>query len=75
MAYDVTLEILDYTDGGCIQKLVVRKDLYGPAEVRKLAQIYERLIEAFVTDPDLSLDGPDLCTPAEMQEVLRFSRG
>lgn len=75
MAYDVTLEIVDYADGECAQMLVVRKDLYGLAEVQNLAKSYERLMEAFVTDPSLSLDGPDLCTPAEIQEVLRFSRG
>ena len=75
MAYDVTLEILDYADGECLQTLVVRKDLYGSAEVQTLAQSYERLMEAFVTDPDLSLDKPDLFAPTETQEVLRFSRG
>lgn len=75
MAYDVTLEILDYADGECVQTLVVRKDLYGLAEVQNLAKSYERLMEAFVADPRLSLDGPDLFTPAEIQEVLRFSRG
>ncbi len=75
MAYDVTLEILDYADGECVQTLVVRKDLYGLAEVQNLAKSYERLMEAFVADPNLSLDRPDLFAPAEIQGVLRFSRG
>ena len=75
MAYDVTLEILDYADGECVQTLVVRKDLYGLAEVQNLAKSYKRLIEAFVADPNLSLEEPDLFAPAEIQEVLQFSRG
>ena len=75
MAYDAMLEILDYADGECIQTLVVRKDLYGLAEVQSLAKSYERLLRAFVADPTLSLDKPDLFAPAEIQEVLRFSRG
>ena len=75
MAYDITLEILDYADGESVQTLVVRKDLYGLAEVQNLAKSYERLIKAFAEDPDLSLDRPDLFAPAEIQEALRFSRG
>jgi hybrid polyketide synthase / nonribosomal peptide synthetase ACE1 len=75
MAYDVTLEILDYADGECVQTLVVRKDLYGLAEVQYLAKSYERLMEAFIAEPNLSLDRPDLFAPTEIQEVLRFSRG
>ena len=75
MAYDVTLEILDYADGECLQTLVVRRDLYGPAEVERLAKSYERLLEAFVRDPNLSLDKPDLFAPADIQEAIRFSQG
>lgn len=75
MAYDVTLEIMDYDDGDCLQTLVVRKDLYGVEEVQALAKSYERLMEAFVADPDLSLNIPNLFAPAELQEVLRFSQG
>ena len=75
MPYDVTLEILDYADGECVQTLVVRKDLYGSMEVQHLAKSYERLVEAFIADPSLSLNGPNIFAPAEIQEALQFSRG
>ncbi|KAK0506976.1 hypothetical protein JMJ35_010676 [Cladonia borealis] len=55
--------------------LVVRKDLCGLVEVQTLAKSYERLVEAFTTDPDSPLNSPDLFTAAEIQEALRFSRG
>ena len=75
MPYDIMLEILDYADGECVQTMVVRKDLYGLTEAQKFAKSYERLMEAFVADPDLALNVPDLFVPSEIQEVLRFSQG
>ena len=75
MPCDVTLEILDYTDGECVQALVVRKDFYGLVEVQNLAKSYECLVEAFTADPSLSLNSPDMFAPAEIEEALRFSRG
>ncbi len=75
MPYDITLEMVDYADGECLQTLVVRKDLYGPTEATLLAKSYERLLKAFVANPALCLDQPDLFEPTEVQEVMKFSRG
>ncbi|RYP08472.1 hypothetical protein DL764_001898 [Monosporascus ibericus] len=46
MGYDITLEMVDYTDGECVQRIMMRKDLYGQAEAQRMAQSYERLIRA-----------------------------
>ncbi|KAF4629401.1 hypothetical protein G7Y89_g8750 [Cudoniella acicularis] len=75
MAYDITLEMVDYAGGECLQTLLVRKDLYSQSEAQRLAKSYERLIKAFVADPALLLDQPNLFEPAEIQEVIKFSRG
>lgn len=75
MAYDLTLEIMDYADGDSVQTLVARKDLYSLPDVEKLARSYERLLEAFVTDPSLMVDEPELFTAASIQEALELSQG
>lgn len=75
MAYDVTLEMVDYIDGDCVQTLIVRKDLYGQTELHRLAESYELLLEAFVRDATAPLDEPDLFRPSEMEKVAHFSRG
>ena len=73
--YDVSLDMVDYADGECVQTLVVRKDLYSQLEAQRLAKSYERLAKAFIEDPTLSLDQPDIFEPAEIEEVIKFSRG
>ncbi|KAF7865953.1 hypothetical protein EAF04_006117 [Stromatinia cepivora] len=75
MAYDVTLEMVDYADGECFQTLVVRKDLYGEAEATTLVECYKRLVKAFVTNPGSSLDGAELFGKLETQEAMKLSRG
>lgn len=75
VAYDVTLEMVDYEDGDCVQTLVVRKDLYDQDQASMLVESYERLLEAFVDDPSLSLDQPNLFTPGNMEKAIAFSRG
>lgn len=75
MAYDVTLEMVDYVDGDCVQTLIVRKDLYGQTELQRLAESYDMLLEAFVQDATASLDEPALFQPSEIERVAHFSRG
>jgi hybrid polyketide synthase / nonribosomal peptide synthetase ACE1 len=75
MAYDVTLEIVDYLDGDCLQKLVVRSDIYTEFEAERLSGCYERLLKAFIADPSISLDRPELFDPVEVEESIGFSQG
>lgn len=75
MAYDVTLEMVDYLDGDCVQTLIVRKDLYGQTELQCLAESYDMLLEAFVQDATASLDEPALFQPSKIERVAQFSRG
>ncbi|KAJ4388088.1 hypothetical protein N0V93_008693 [Gnomoniopsis smithogilvyi] len=75
VAYDVSLEIVDYTDGECLQTLVVRKDMYSADHARLLGRSLELLIDAFVTDPALCLDQPVIFDRPEIQKVMEFSQG
>ncbi|KAK4184061.1 hypothetical protein QBC35DRAFT_541212 [Podospora australis] len=76
MAYDVTLEMVDYADGDCLQTLIVRKDLYGEvAQVRRLMASYEVLLKAFAANPIVMLDQPDLFEAEKIQTVMRFGQG
>ncbi|KAI2620578.1 hypothetical protein GGR54DRAFT_105320 [Hypoxylon sp. NC1633] len=75
MAYDITLEMVDYMDGGCTQIMALRKDVYGQAEAERLIQSYERLLHAFLEEPSSLLHQPDLFSPEETQELMELSRG
>jgi hybrid polyketide synthase / nonribosomal peptide synthetase ACE1 len=75
VAYDVSLEMVDYVDGECRQTLVVRQDMYGADDARRLARSLEILIEAFVSDPTVCLNQPELFDPYELTETIKFSRG
>jgi hypothetical protein len=75
VAYDVSLEMVDYVDGECRQTLVVRQDMYGADDARRLARSLERLIEAFVADPTICLNEPELFDSHEIIETTKFSRG
>ncbi|KAK4194675.1 hypothetical protein QBC40DRAFT_318825 [Triangularia verruculosa] len=75
MAYDVTLEMVDYADGDCLQTLVVRKDLYGEEEARQLVSSYELLLKAFAADPTMALDQPGLFESEVVERVMKFSQG
>ncbi|KAL1882813.1 putative NRPS-like protein biosynthetic cluster [Diaporthe australafricana] len=75
MPYDITLEMVDYVDGDCVQTLVLRKDLYEDHHATALANSYERLLDSFVTDPTTSLDQPDLSPPEEIDRVMSLGQG
>ncbi|KAJ2990320.1 hypothetical protein NUW58_g3008 [Xylaria curta] len=75
VAYDVSLEIVDYKNGDCLHTLVVRKDMYGADEVGYLIKSYELLIEAFLTDPTTPIYQPQIFESIEVERVLEFSRG
>ncbi|KAI9157871.1 Polyketide synthase-nonribosomal peptide synthetase ACE1 [Paramyrothecium foliicola] len=75
VAYDVSLDIVDYADGGCAHSLVVRKDLYSHDELGILIACYERLIHAFAIHPSATLVNPDIFEAAEIERATEFSRG
>ena len=75
LAYDVSLEIVDYVGGNCNLTLVVRKDLYNATDVHRMAAGYERLIEAFVADASLGLDEIELFAPLDVQRALQLAHG
>ena len=75
VAYDVTLEMVDYTDGECTQEIVMRKDMYSQAEVDRLAESYEQLINSFIEDPISPLDRPNMFKDEEITDVMTFTRG
>lgn len=75
MAYDVTLEMVDYADGECTQEIVMRKDMYSQAEVDRLAESYEQLIDAFIKDPTSQIGQPDMFKEEDIAGVMKFTRG
>lgn len=75
VAYDVSLEMVDYAGGECRQTLVVRKDMYSANDARRLARSLQLLIEAFAADPTLCLNQPELFDSSEILEVMKLCRG
>ncbi|KAF1994667.1 hypothetical protein P154DRAFT_581615 [Amniculicola lignicola CBS 123094] len=75
VAYDVTLEMVDYADGECTQEILMRKDMYNQADVNRLAESYERLITSFIEDPTSPLNHPDVYKQEEIIDVIKFTRG
>lgn len=77
VAYDVALDVIDDpdVDGDCTFMLIVRKDLYSRQDAESLLASYERLVKAFVDDPGMQLDEPDVYDPADVDRALAFGRG
>jgi hybrid polyketide synthase/nonribosomal peptide synthetase ACE1 len=75
VAYDVTLEMVDYVDGECTQEIVMRGDIYTQAEVERLAESYEQLIKSFIEDTTSSLIRPEMFKKEQITTVTKFTRG
>jgi hypothetical protein len=55
--------------------LIVRKDLYSQRDAECLVKSYGRFINAFTTQPNTSLDEPEIFEEAEIDRAISFSRG
>ncbi|KAK2598639.1 hypothetical protein N8I77_012034 [Diaporthe amygdali] len=77
VAYDMALDVIDdpAVDGDCTFMLIVRKDLYSRQDAESLLASYERLVKAFVEDPSMQLEEPDVYDPTEVDRALTFGRG
>jgi hybrid polyketide synthase / nonribosomal peptide synthetase ACE1 len=75
VAYDITFEMVDCTDGDFTHEILMRKDLYSLSEAQRLAKSYQRLIQLFTASPNSPLDSPNMFGAEEMRDSLKFSRG
>ncbi|KAI0179682.1 hypothetical protein GGR52DRAFT_587215 [Hypoxylon sp. FL1284] len=75
MPYDVALDIIDSPRDECVHILQVRKDIYGGSGARWLSESYKRLVDAFATDPSMTLGAPEIFDPSDSHDALRFSKG
>lgn len=75
MGYDVTLDLVDEHNSEARCTFLLRRDLYGEDEARRLAHSFRRLVDAFSKDPSLSLVDPDIFDPAEVKQALQYGQG
>lgn len=75
MGYDVTLDLVDEHNSKARCTFLLRRDLYGEDEARRLVHSFGCLVDAFSKDPSLSLVDPDIFDPAEVKQALQFGQG
>ncbi len=70
--FELTLDILESSDGTLNLSFVYAKELFDPATIAVMARHYLVLVNALVKQPDAAVADIDLLTDAEHQQLLHW---
>lgn len=75
--YDVSLEILENSDGDTLLSLDLQQSLYSKEHAELLLRTYVNLLKAFTTTPDfdLAVEAPELWAMEDISKALRVGTG
>lgn len=73
--YDISLDIIDSSDGETLLMFQVRKDLYDRTAAQLLASSYKHLVEVFASDQCKKLSQPGLFPPRDTQKMQQLCKG
>ncbi|KAL5357558.1 putative hybrid PKS/NRPS enzyme EqiS-like protein, partial [Aspergillus floccosus] len=76
-AYDISLDIMENTNGTAVITINTQEYLYGQPEVEILMKVFVNLLEAFSRNPALRLNEPSLSlfSESDTQAALALARG
>lgn len=75
-AYDLSVDILDYQDGGALIRFFGQTALYSESDVKLFATCYESFLGSFVEQPAMKLTAGGWQYPSEyLSRTLELSRG
>jgi hybrid polyketide synthase/nonribosomal peptide synthetase ACE1 len=75
-AYDLSVDILDYQDGGALIRFFGQTTLYSESDVKAFAACYKSFLTSFVEQPGMALTVGDWQYPSGyLSKTLELSRG
>jgi hybrid polyketide synthase / nonribosomal peptide synthetase ACE1 len=74
-AYDISLDIIDYSDGECVLVMMTQEYLYDYSAAKMFLESYVNLITAYCEDVSVPVHAVDLFQPEQTDVAIKFGRG